>query len=206
MDLPLTRRSYRIAVAFILSLCLCADVARADSNNGKATAAPDGVRHEIRAALRFDPDSPYTKSDGKDFKAELSATIQISDHAPDADFFGVEVADFSLVAPGDTEPAQLVWADRKCHHDRGLPKVTIVKITGTITADGSSSAISAAPRRLGRRLSDDEITVRKEFSYFQKGTTDVLAIRATTKASGLVMDIDLTATPCRLEAGVVPLR
>ncbi len=157
-----------------------------------------GVRHEVRASLSVDKDAAGVKSAGTPVAAEVRVTFQISDHAPDADFFGVEVGDFQLTQASLSAPQQLIWADRSCHHDRGFPKVSIPKIEGSLTIDGSRTTVAAAPRKIGKHLEADEITVRRLFAYVRQGATNVFAMRATTKGTHLMVDFEIVTAPCAL--------
>ena len=88
-----------------------------------------GVRHVLRASLSVEENSPYTNlKDGK-LQTNLRVSVRISDHAPDADFFGVVVEDFAEVSPG-SQGRKDNLASRQMPLDRGLPKVTVTGIEG----------------------------------------------------------------------------
>src|SRR5262249_46584038 len=100
-------------------------------------AAGLGVRPLLKAALSLDPASPYAKSEDGKLKTSLHVAIRISDHAPEADFFGIVGADFNDVKAVSLQPEQFVWQALRCHLNRGLPKVAVTDIRGTI-ADGET--------------------------------------------------------------------
>lgn len=194
--LPLSPGSARLVGACRASaLMLLVAVSAAKA----ATAAESGVRHQLRASLSLDPASPFAKAEKAEFRAELRAVFRISDHAPDADFFGAMVADFLLTHPDRPADEQVVWQDSKCHRDRGLPKISLIEIQGTISVNGTDHPVSAALRRIGKRLGADEITIQKLVPTILRGEMAGLASRATTRGSGLVIDADLSSLRCSLD-------
>lgn len=158
-----------------------------------------GVRHEIAASLSFEANSMYEPANGEPFQADLRVEVRISDHAPDADFFGVMVGDFALSGTNRSAPEQIIWQDRKCHRDRGLPKVSITGIDGSVTLGEKRQEISAELRRVGKRLSRDEIVVRTVSGEAMAETArSSLAMRAVTKGSRILVDLKVRALECRL--------
>jgi hypothetical protein len=164
-----------------------------------ATGIPAiGVRHEIWALLGLDADSPYGRTAAPTLRGDLRAIIRLSDHAPDADFFGTVVATFSDVDPREAPPEQKIWEDSRCHRERGWPKMTVLGIDGVMTQDEAKDLISAVPRHIGLHVPDDEILVsRLSFDTHGKGVGDFV-IRAQTKQTRLHVDFRLSALPCTL--------
>ena len=160
------------------------------------SATSRGVRHVLKVSLVLPDKSVPLKEPTSKPEMKLRMSVRISDHAPDADFFGVVTADFTgsdLLPPGGEKT---VWQARKCHQDRGWPKVTVVGIEGEIFDGQMTAKVSAVPRHIGKLMPADEIIVTKRSS-----TTSVFnewAIRAQAKASKVTFDLRLKALQCDL--------
>lgn len=181
---------------FLLATAACglAQVAQAQGNLPNTA----GVRHVLKASLAIDARSPHANVDGG-LDADLRASIRISDHSPEADFFGTVVVDFSgrdLISP---PPARTIWEAARCHRNRGLPKITVTGIEGKISTGSETSQIKAVSRRIGKRMPDDEIIVTSRVLKAGADRMSEIGIRAETKATRLVLDLRLTSLPCTLE-------
>src|SRR5262249_27578646 len=151
--------------------------------NSPAASEATGIRHVLKASLSVDPSSPYAKPQHGPMQADLHATIQISDHAPGLNFFGLAIALFAYRDPGAPQAEQTVWEARRCHRDRGLPKISVLRIDG-IVADGDvKTTIAAAARHIGKLMPADEITVSKPLFRAPGSPPGDIAIQARTKIS-----------------------
>jgi hypothetical protein len=147
---------------------------------GDAAAEETGVRHELTASV-----AAGSPASGAGEPAGVTVTVRIVDIAPDSRFAALVSTDFA--APGP----RVIWADAKCHRDRGWPRVWLLAVDGP--------AISARPRHIGQRIPDDEIIVQKQLDGPGEPVT-TLAMAARTTRSRLGVRLTLTLRPCRLDA------
>jgi len=156
-----------------------------------------GVRPELRASASLEPNSPYAAiaKNGR-VAADLHVVIRISDHAPEADFYGVVVADYTELTVGQSGSEQLIWQAKRCHQNRGLPKVSAIDIRGTIADGDTIKAISAVPRHIGKLVPEDEIVATKQISHALDSSVTELTMRAETKTSRIVLEFRLIALRC----------
>lgn len=131
----------------------------------------------------------------------LAVTVRISDHAQETQFYGDvknAVPEFNFIK--GSAPYE-VWRDTKCHHERGLPKITLIKVEGSIRNGTNQTPVSARFRWLGRLMPGDEITVGKTVSTGADKTGPFRILRAETKESRVVIDLKLYILPCELSEG-----
>jgi hypothetical protein len=149
------------------------------------------VRHQLVASLRPMRDEPGVVSSQR--SAKLTLHFLVSDHALESRFYGIASAGFDTddLAAGSAE--KVVWEDGRCHSERGLPKITLVRVDGTVTQDGRDDLVFALLRHRGLRLPGDEVTERKDLGDVSGAR---LAIEAMTTASRLRMSIKVLARPC----------
>lgn len=186
----------RIGFALIAS-CLWIGQAVAENPLAKRSAidfSKNGIRFQIKAAIRADPAAPYARQTYGRAEASLTVKLRISSHARETRFYGVTSArfkDFSLIS-GSAE--MLFWDDYKCHQRRGLPKTTVVAIDGSVATDERQIAIHARPRHLGVLLPADEITQGIQIA----DRVAAIAFRSQSKASHLIVDVKIYASDCEL--------
>jgi hypothetical protein len=132
-------------------------------------------------------------------KAKLRASIRISDHSPEADFFGVVVVDFSEQDLSSSAAPRVIWQALKCHRDRGLPKVAVTKIEGELAIDNTSQAVLALPRQIGKLTPPDEIIVSNRALVPFGNSAQEWTIQGTTRQSRLLFRLRLKASQCALE-------
>ena len=183
-------------VILFLCLVLSPRTIRAEVATPSA-ASPSRVRHVLKASLRFEANSPFAKAKDGQLQARLRVSVRISDHAPDADFFGVVAVDFTEADLLQPMPEKTIWQAGNCHLDRGWPKITVTGIEGTVSDGQAKTSIAAIPRHIGKLMPADEIVVAKRLPR-ANGIFDGLEIRAETKATRLVLDLQLTAVRCKL--------
>jgi hypothetical protein len=171
------------------------------AQSGASGARMPLVRHTLKAALGFAPDTPDDRRHDGDGPV-LTLKVRISDHAPDSDFFGVIQTQFKGAAFGAAPKA--IWADNGCHHDRGLPKITVIGISGKIPARKTDAQgpidVSAVPRHIGKLVPEDEIVVQRIVpeagQNLGSSGSPGLSLEAQTKMSRLKADLQLIVTRC----------
>ena len=162
----------------------------------EATGDKIGVRHSIIAALELDPAVISAKSSPEPLKANVHVLVRILDYASDARFYGVVNINFFEVNPSKGPAAQDVWADPKCHQNRGLPQIWVLAIDGKITQGKTISNISARPRRIGVWLPNDEIVMQKDPKMDRSDPNQSLVLRAKTTQSRIGIKLTLNSTKC----------
>jgi hypothetical protein len=154
--------------------------------------APERVKHVLTASIIAAPGHARSK----DSKATLRVVVRISDHALDSRFYGDVAAFFSdlpLIGPASE---QKVWEDKVCHQQRGLPKVAVVAINGSLRGSDKDISISARIRQIGKLVPDDEISAGVPLP----GGTDQIGqfrvIHSETKQSRVAVRLKLYALGC----------
>jgi hypothetical protein len=180
-----------------LLLCLI-HLSDAKGQVAHATAGEFGVRHSLIVAIELDRDAGSAKPKVGEIKADMRISVRVLDYAPDSRFYGIVVGNFSDFDPSKGAAAQEIWADQKCHHNRGLPRIWVLAINGRVSQGETMSEISARPRTLGLRLPPDEIVLEKVLKTNVSDPAQSLVMRATTKRSPLGFRLTLTSTMCRL--------
>jgi hypothetical protein len=165
---------------------------------GSGQAAQTGIRHSVVATLLSFSDTIGARSSVEEPppRADLRVFVSISDHAIESRFYGTVQAQFLDVDPSAGAGEVLLWEDARCHRERGIPKISVVRIEGAIRRGERSIPLTALGRQLGRRVPLDEIIERKGPSD-DDGRT-LATIDATTKASGIAVRIRLKGEPCVL--------
>jgi hypothetical protein len=161
-----------------------------------ATEDKFGVRHAIIAALELDPAVLTEKSSLEPLTASVIVSVRILDYARDARFYGVVNIIFSEFNPSMGPATQEVWADRKCHQNRGLPQIWVLAIDGKIAQGETISNISARPRHIGVWLPNDEIVMQKDPKMDLSDPNQSLVKRAKTTQSRVSVKLTLNSTRC----------
>jgi hypothetical protein len=168
-----------------------------------STAGNIGSRHRVEASMMLDSSAPAVKGNREHPQADLKMRVRISDHAIDSDFYGVVTLDHVSSGSEQHGAVRTIWHDAVCHRDRGLPKVSIVDITGTITGMDMKSEVAAIPRRIGKHIPEDEIVAQPIPASFQgaktEGDESGIFVRAHTKRSGIRVILNVVATRCALK-------
>jgi len=158
------------------------------------------VKHRIDGSIKADWTS-YAWQTGVDLKGhsisvKVAARIHISDNSQETRFSDEVTAsfpDFDLI---DGSPEQLIWEDTRCHHERGIPKVTLTAIDGVITNGPTRQVVSAHTRHIGLRLPSDEIMPARRFF----GATDKIGpfsvTRTETTRSRLILELRMYTLAC----------
>ncbi len=162
-----------------------------------------GVRHAIIASVEptKDQDSAAVKQDVVSRNATIDIKIRVLSYASDYRFYGVVDSKFSDFDPDSGAAAQEIWAEQKCHQDRGLPKIWVLAINGKITRGEKAFDIAARPRQVGVSVPEDEIVTQRDRNVV--GLTDPnqnLVTVAKTTESLLSVKLNLKSAKCRLSS------
>jgi hypothetical protein len=161
-----------------------------------------GVRHALYVAVKIDPKSPildHTSNDG--LTVSITLQVRISAHFQETDFYGVIPVTISAFDPTKGSDAREIWKDARCHHSRGLPKVTLIAVEGSATNGQNKVPIAARYRRVGRLLPEDEVTASKRLGSGTDNIGPFIATRTETRQSRLLVDMKLYSLPCNLPVG-----
>jgi hypothetical protein len=200
-------RRLTLRVLIIVTASMAAFVFSAHAQNAPTSSSPidfqrDGIRFQINASIKAAPGSPHVKSEDDETKVSLEVQLRISAHAMESRFFGIKAESFSgfRLAKGSEE--KVFMEESRCHQRRGLPKVTVTAIDGSIQTDNGRVAIAARPRQLGRLLPPDEISAGvRHPSGFDKGGPFIV-YTSQTNTSRLAVNVKIYTIDCPLKAGV----
>jgi hypothetical protein len=188
--------------SLVLAGLLLCDGFLHDANGQTAQTKTDelGVRHSVFAAVELDRNADFVKGDADKPIATMHVAVRILDYASDSRFYGVVNGDFSEFDPIQGVSSREIWADRKCHQNRGFPKIWIVALNGWISQGTTRIDIAARPRHIGQLLPSDEIVLRKVVTMGVGDSAPHLDMRVTTKRSPLSVVLTVKSTVCRLKA------
>ena len=163
-----------------------------------------GVRHLIEVSVKSDPDSQFLQQGlgGGGVTATLTLKTRISDHSQETNFYGDVPTTISNFDPIKGSDVQTVWSDAQCHHERGIPKVTLISVDGNVTSGQKKISIAARYRHIGLRLPEDEVMTSRRLESGTDKVGPFIAMRTETKQSRLLVDMKLYILPCALSAGV----
>lgn len=163
----------------------------------RVAPANNGLWFQVKAAIKPVAMPKEQGIEKGEPHAALSVQLRISSHADGSHFFGhpSQKFDFKL-ADGSQE--KLYWQDSACHPRRGLPKISVVAIDGTIERDGRSEDIKARPRQVGVKLPSDEITPGSALARSSVGQRQALTFQASTKISKIDVLVKIYTVDCAL--------
>jgi hypothetical protein len=166
------------------------------------TGTPPGVKHRLEVSMSVDREAPALKENRDRPRADVKLRVRISDHAIDSDYFGMVTFDFASADPANDIRVKTIWEDPGCHIDRGLPKISIVDIQGSLAGADKKFVVAAVPRHVGKHIPDDEIIARPVPQSSQRprkpDEQQGISLRARTQRSGIQASLDLIATRCAL--------
>jgi hypothetical protein len=173
-----------------------------DANGQIADVMTDGfgVRHSIFAAVELNRNAGFGNEDAGKSVATVHISVRILDYASDSRFYGVVNGDFSEFDPVAGVAAQEIWADHKCHQNRGLPTISVLALNGRIRQGETTIDFAARPRHIGQPVPGDEIVMQKILEADVTDPMPHLAMRATTKRSPLSVTLTVKSIMCRLKA------
>ena len=117
-----------------------------------------GIRHILYLTIKSDPDSGLIRpNSGEPVAATLTIQTRISAHSQESNFYGDVAALVSNFDPSKGSREQEVWRDASCHHERGIPKISVINVDGLIADGQTKFRIAARFRWIGRLLPTDEV-------------------------------------------------
>jgi hypothetical protein len=164
-----------------------------------ATANTIGVRHSITVAVEPERGAASGTANSEHDNATINILVRILNYAPDLRFYGVVDGEFSDFDPGKGAATQEIWADRKCHINRGFPKIWVLAINGRITKGETVSDVAARPRQLGKWVPADEIVMQKDPRKDVGDPNQITVTYARTAQSRLSVKLTLTSSKCSLK-------
>jgi len=191
------RKSFVLAILLVVMTFGGGDALGQTAPARAVTPAKNGIWFQVKAAIKPVP-QPKGLGDGKaEPRASLSVQLRISSHADGSRYYGhpTQKFDFKL---SDGSEKKLYWQDSACHPRRGLPKISVVAIDGTVERDGRSEEIKARPRQLGTRLPADEISPGSSLVRATAGERPALTFGASTKASKIDVLVKVYTVDCAL--------
>ena len=198
LNQSVTTRWTSLPLSMLVGLALC--ISRSPDANGQvlnANADEIGVRHAVIAAIEADRDAASAKGNIEELNATMHISVRILNYAPDYRFYGVVDSKFSDFDPSKGAAAQEIWADRKCHQNRGLPKIWVLAINGRIARGETFFDIAARPRHIGEWVPSDEIVMQKDRKMDLSDPNQSLVMLARTTQSRLSVKLTLMSTKCR---------
>lgn len=186
---------------FVVLIFLTSKIAGAQ----EAVELPErGVRHLLEATVKLDPNaSQFFQSLGSDITASVTIKVRISDHSRESSFYGEVPLTISSFDPIKGSGIRIVWFDVKCHHERGMPKLTLVSLEGSAAGGQKNVGISAHTRRIGKSLPGDEVLASRRLDAGTDKAGPFIVTRTETKESRLFVDLKLYSLPCDL-ADIAP--
>lgn len=160
-----------------------------------------GIRFQIKASIRAVPASPNIKRDDDKSAASLEVKLRISAHATESNYFGVNTETFPAFRLTEGSVERIFWQDAACHQRRGLPKVTVTAIDGTMQTEMGRVDIAARPRRIGKLVPPDEISAGRPLPAGVDKNGPFIAFSSQTNTSHLVVDVKIYTLECPLKVG-----
>lgn len=161
----------------------------------------NGIRFQIKASIRAVPASLYVKSDDDKSAASLDVKLRISAHATESNYFGVNTETFPAFRLTQGSVERLFWEDAACHQRRGLPKVTVTAIDGTLQTETGRVDVAARPRQIGKLVPADEISAGRPLPGGADKNGPFIAFSSQTSTSHLVVDVKVYTFDCPLKGG-----
>jgi hypothetical protein len=120
----------RVIAVLIVSLVL---LGVRPSNAENQDDALDGVRFRVDASVSIEPDSPLLariRRSGSAADGLVQIYLRVSANSREVRYFGIVPKELPLRLPPAPALWQTVWEESICHQRRGLPKLTVVRVTG----------------------------------------------------------------------------
>jgi hypothetical protein len=187
----LTQRRTRLAagLAILLAGIGCGKSAAKDGGNDA-----QGIRHQISISIKFQSPPAVGQS-----SAFLKVRVKISDFALESRFVGNVTTAISDFDPTKGIVDHIVWEDSKCHHERGLPKATILEVSGSLKKDQQGEVpIAATIRRTGLLAPFDQVTAPAALIPGSDGTSSYYLVHVETTKSRIMLDLKMRAVPCTI--------
>ncbi len=154
----------------------------------------DGVKHAVEVSIGADPKiAPQDMPHGS-----LKLVIWISAHSRQADFAGEIPVEFENIDLNKGAPFRPVWTQDHCHERRGLPRIWIEHLSGSIGSGETETTVAAEPRRIGLALPKDELQTAQQVETAYGAGQSERILRARSMTSHLLIEIKLINTSCPL--------
>lgn len=200
----LMRRKLFHLVALI-ALAGCLGFVAQSSSAQIASGAPhpidyqkSGIRFQIKASIKSATGTPYVSRDDDNSAASLDVKLRISAHATESNYFGVNTETFPAFRLSEGSVERLFWQDAACHQRRGLPKVTVTAIDGSMQTENGQIDVAARPRQIGKLVPADEISAGSRLPGGADQDGPFIAFSSQTNTSHLVVDVKVYTLDCLL--------
>jgi hypothetical protein len=185
-SIKIPRRCTWLAMAILLANIGCGESV---AKEGEA----QGIRHRISISVKFH--SPATERQSNAF---LKVRVKISDFALESRFVGDVTTTMSDFDPMKGISDHVVWEDSKCHHERGIPKATILEVSGSVKDQQREVPIAATIRRTGLMAPSDQVTAPASLIPGSDETSSYYVVHVETTKSQLMLDLKMRAVPCMI--------
>jgi hypothetical protein len=182
--------SRQIAASF-LSIAMVLSVAPS-----AMSAEFNGIKHSIEVSIISDP--KLIIGAGAPFRATLTLLIRVSAHSKMADFSGEIPVSFESFSPNDGVPFRNIWSQDNCHERRGLPKIWIEHLSGSVMQGETKTIVDAVPRHIGAVLPDDELKTQQQVEIANEITQSVRVLEARSLKSHFLIQLRLISIACQI--------
>lgn len=194
----LAAHSARLTAAFFLicgpSICL----AQSKPVRSESAPAKNGVWFQIKGAIKGEPARATQGNDNEKQNASLTLKLRISSHAAGSNYYGEIKQSFSDYDLAEGSPEKIYWQDTACHPRRGLPRISVTAIDGTIHGKNRDVEVKARPRRIGVKLPEDEISAASALRRGTENGRDFFAFHVRTNVSKLNVGVRIYTEECVL--------
>jgi hypothetical protein len=165
---------------------------------GTASAQPAadrwGVRNFITATLSLAAAPGDRDTDRR--ISDLVVVVRISNHARETQYFGDVPVGAPRLDSGEEASEQKIWEDERCHQRRGLPKASVISVTGAY--ERGQSRLEASLRHIGLKLPADEIVPGQSLIAGRDGAGRFFAAETRTSRSHVTIRLKIYLTDCTL--------
>jgi hypothetical protein len=190
------RRTIAVACVFLLGAGLYGGNAALAQRS--ALPAKNGVWFQVKAAIKPVPKVEGEGGDKSEPRGSLSVQLRISAHAVGSNYYGHPTQNFDFkLSEGSAE--KIYWQDTACHIRRGLPKVSVVAVDGTLERGGKTIDVKARPRHIGLKLPDDELSSGSRLRRGLEEGRQFFSFQAGTKTSKLGIVVRIYTVDCTID-------
>jgi hypothetical protein len=205
------RKLFQLVGLIAVAGCAAFAAQSSRAQTGDAGARPidyqkSGIRFQIKASIKAMPGSPYIKRDDDKSLASLDVKLRISAHATESNYFGVNTETFPAFRLAEGSVERLLWQDAACHQRRGLPKVTVTAIDGSMQTENGRVDVAARPRQIGKLVPADEISAGRRLPSGADKNGPFIAFSSQTNTSHLMVHVKVYTFDCPLKGAVPQMR
>lgn len=183
-------------VAAVMAAGIAVSMMFSDAAAAQPAQAEPGVRFKLVATAAFAAPPPA----GETATGAIRAIFRISAHAEQAHFYGERMPAFPEFSQQAPSAAVTVWEEQACHQRRGLPKITVIAVGGTVAQGDRRTAVDARMRVIGKRLPVDEVRPGAALPAGADAEGRYRAFRTATTRSRINIDARLYVFDCRIGA------